>query len=60
VPAAIMGDATYQKVFLVKTEDYIYSVPYVEDDEKIFLFSCSQMGSRRKTPAPTPSPLSKR
>ncbi|MEK7747946.1 MAG: toxin [Nitrospirota bacterium] len=26
-----------QKVFLVKIEDYIYSIPYVEDDEKIFL-----------------------
>jgi ribosomal protein S3AE len=26
-----------QKIFLVKIEDYIYSVPYVEDDEKIFL-----------------------
>ncbi|OGW19895.1 MAG: toxin [Nitrospirae bacterium GWA2_46_11] len=26
-----------QKVFLVKIEDYVYSVPYVEDDEKIFL-----------------------
>jgi len=26
-----------QRVFLVKIEDYIYSVPYVEDDEKIFL-----------------------
>jgi uncharacterized DUF497 family protein len=26
-----------QKVFLVKNEDYIYSVPYIEDDEKIFL-----------------------
>ena len=26
-----------QKVFLVKIENYIYSVPYVEDDEKIFL-----------------------
>ena len=26
-----------QKVFLVRIEDYIYSVPYVEDDEKIFL-----------------------
>ncbi len=26
-----------QKVFLVKIEDYIYSVPYVEDDERIFL-----------------------
>ncbi len=25
-----------QKVFLVKIEDYIYSIPYVEDDEKIF------------------------
>ena len=26
-----------QRVFLVKIEDYIYSVPYVEDDETIFL-----------------------
>jgi uncharacterized DUF497 family protein len=26
-----------QRIFLVKIEDYIYSVPYVEDDEKIFL-----------------------
>ena len=26
-----------QRVFLVKIEDYIHSVPYVEDDEKIFL-----------------------
>ena len=26
-----------QKVFLVRIEDYVYSVPYVEDDEKIFL-----------------------
>ena len=26
-----------QMVFLVKIEDYIYSVPFVEDDEKIFL-----------------------
>lgn len=26
-----------QKVFLVKIENYIYSVPYVEDREKIFL-----------------------
>lgn len=26
-----------QKVFLIKIEDYIYSIPYVEDDEKIFL-----------------------
>ena len=26
-----------QKVFLVKIEDYIYSVPFVENDEKIFL-----------------------
>jgi len=28
---------TNQRVLLVKIEDYIYSVPYVEDDEKIFL-----------------------
>jgi hypothetical protein len=26
-----------QKVFLVKIENYIYSVPYLEDNEKIFL-----------------------
>jgi uncharacterized DUF497 family protein len=26
-----------QKVFLVRIEDYIYSVPYVEDKERIFL-----------------------
>lgn len=26
-----------QKVYVVKIEDYIYLVPYVEDDEKIFL-----------------------
>ena len=26
-----------QKVFLVRIEDYVYSVPYVEDKEKIFL-----------------------
>jgi ribosomal protein S3AE len=26
-----------QRVFLVKIEDYVYSVPYVEDNEKIFL-----------------------
>ena len=26
-----------QRVFLVRIEDYIYSVPYIEDDDKIFL-----------------------
>jgi len=26
-----------QKVFLVKVEDYIYSVPYIEENDKIFL-----------------------
>jgi len=26
-----------QKVLLVAINDYIYSVPYVEDDEKVFL-----------------------
>ena len=26
-----------QKVFLVMIENYIYSVPYIEDNEKIFL-----------------------
>jgi len=27
----------YQKVFLVMIDNYIYSVPYVEDNENIFL-----------------------
>ncbi len=26
-----------QKIFLVKIENYLYSVPYVEDDKKIYL-----------------------
>ena len=26
-----------QKVFLVRIEGYVYSVPYVEDSEKLFL-----------------------
>ncbi len=26
-----------QKVFLVRIEDYVYSVPFVEDDKKVFL-----------------------
>ena len=26
-----------QRIFFVKIEDYIYSVPYVENDERIFL-----------------------
>jgi len=26
-----------QMLFVVKIEDYIYSVPFIEDDEKIFL-----------------------
>lgn len=26
-----------QMVFLVKIEDYVYSVPFIEDDKKIFL-----------------------
>jgi hypothetical protein len=26
-----------QRVFLVRIDDYIYSVPFVEDDEKMFL-----------------------
>ncbi|MEI6310551.1 MAG: toxin, partial [bacterium] len=26
-----------QRIFLVKIEDYVYAVPYVEDDEKVFL-----------------------
>ncbi|HMO78312.1 MAG TPA: DUF4258 domain-containing protein [Candidatus Paceibacterota bacterium] len=27
----------HQRVFLILIDDYIYEVPYVEDDEKIFL-----------------------
>lgn len=27
----------HQKVFLIVIEDYVYEVPFVEDDEKIFL-----------------------
>ena len=26
-----------QKIFLVQIDNYVYSVPYIEDDEKIFL-----------------------
>ncbi|HOP47355.1 MAG TPA: toxin [Desulfobacteraceae bacterium] len=26
-----------QRIFFVKIDEYIYSVPYVEDDEKVFL-----------------------
>jgi hypothetical protein len=26
-----------QKIFFVQIDNYVYSVPYVEDDEKIFL-----------------------
>ena len=28
---------TNQKIFIVKIDNYIYSVPYIEDDKKIFL-----------------------
>jgi hypothetical protein len=31
------GKYPNQTVFLVKIGEYVYSVPYVEDDEKIFL-----------------------
>jgi len=31
------GKYPNQKVFLVAIENYVYSVPYVEDGEKIFL-----------------------
>jgi len=27
----------HQRVFLVKIENYVYSVPFVEDEERIFL-----------------------
>lgn len=31
------GKYPNQKIFLVKVEGYLYSVPYVEDNDKIFL-----------------------
>lgn len=37
-----------QKVFLVKIEDYIYSVPYVEDEEIIFLKTIIPNGKATK------------
>ena len=37
-----------QKVFLVKIEDYIYSVPYVEDNERIFLKTIIQNSKATK------------
>jgi hypothetical protein len=37
-----------QKVFLVRIEDYIYSVPYVEDNERIFLKTIIPNGKATK------------
>jgi len=37
-----------QKVFIVKIEDYVYSVPYVEDDESIFLKTIIPNGKATK------------
>jgi hypothetical protein len=37
-----------QRVFLVKIEDYIYSVPFVEDDEKMFLKTIIPNGKATK------------
>jgi uncharacterized DUF497 family protein len=37
-----------QKVFLVKIENYIYSVPYVEDEESIFLKTIIPNGKATK------------
>jgi uncharacterized DUF497 family protein len=37
-----------QKVFLVRIEDYIYSVPYVEDNEKIFFKTIIQNNKATK------------
>lgn len=37
-----------QKIFLVKIENYIYSVPYVEDDEKIFFKTIIPNSKARK------------
>ena len=31
------GKYPNQMVFLVRIEDYVYSVPFIEDDEKVFL-----------------------
>ncbi len=28
---------SHQRVFIIKIDDYIYAVPFVEDDEKVFL-----------------------
>jgi hypothetical protein len=37
-----------QEVFLVKIENYVYSVPYIEDDEKIFLKTIIPNGKATK------------
>ena len=37
-----------QKVFLVRIEDFIYSVPYVEDGDKIFLKTIIPSGKATK------------
>ena len=37
-----------QEVFLVKIENYIYSVPYIEDNEKIFLKTIIPNGKATK------------
>lgn len=37
-----------QKVFLVKIEDYIYSIPYIEDNEKIFFKTIIPNGKATK------------
>lgn len=36
-----------QKMYIIKIEDYVYLVPYVEDDEKVFLKTI--IPSRRAT-----------
>ncbi len=38
----------HQKVFLINIEDYIYRVPYVEDDEKFFLKTIYPCGADTK------------
>lgn len=37
-----------QKIFLVKIDDYVYSVPYVEDNEKIFFKTIIQNSKATK------------
>ena len=37
IPHPNQKDYPHQKVYLVNIDDYVYLVPFVEDDEKIFM-----------------------